>query len=825
MTNINKGLSSSEVQTLQSSFGYNVLTPPKRDPWYVMLLDGFKGSLIIILLVAACVSLVIGILKSEYSEPIGIIVAIAIAVGIGFWNTWSASKKFDLLLTSSDDTLVKVRRNGSVLEVARRELVVGDVVLLSAGEEIPADCIVKEFINLKVDESSLTGESIPVSKYDYDKANGTYPTNHIYKSTIVSEGTCVGEVFAIGDETEIGKTARGASSITDVETPLNKQLNGLASLINKIAFSAAGILIISLLVRYIFIEQGYVGKEPIGIVNDCLQFLMIAVALIVVAVPEGLPMAVTLALAYSMKRMAKSNNLIRKMHACETLGSTTLILTDKTGTLTENKMKVVHTDGINQYSHFNIVLNSTACLNKDNETIGNPTEGACLKWADLTEEDIDTIRKEYTIVDRVDFNSKNKYMITTVEMDDSNITYIKGAPEVIKNYCKNQEAIPDVSKQQKLGRRCIAFAHKTTVGKYSLDSFIWDGYAAIEDPVRTNVPDAIRVARNAGIKVKIVTGDNPETACSIAKDANISDKPNYMLGCDIAGQTMSNLTKTDVFARTRPEDKQELVKKFQQIGEVVASVGDGSNDSAALNQAEVGIAMNNGTDIAKNAADVILLDNSFPSIILGVKWGRSLYKNIQHFILFQLTVNVVAILIACVGPFIGVDLPFTVTQMLWVNLIMDTFAALALATEPANDAVMNDRPRDPKAFIITKAMWTEILGIGIIYTGILLYLLISNIYSLTEFFTIFVMLQFWNLFNARVFGQDRSIFDGLGKNVAFIGICLVIFIGQVLIVQFGGDVFRTEPLDIETWFKIVGITAMVPVVRELFYWIKKLFKV
>lgn len=824
MTDINKGLSSSEVQALQSSFGYNVLTPPKRDPWYIMLLDGFKDPLIIILLVAACVSLIIGILKSEYSEPIGIIAAIAIAVGIGFWNTWSASKKFDLLLTSSDDTLVKVRRNSNILEVPRRELVVGDIVLLSAGEEIPADCIVREFINLKVDESSLTGESVPVSKYNYDKDDGTYPTDCIYKSTIVSEGTCVGEVFAIGDETEIGKTAREASSITDVETPLNKQLNGLANLINKIAFGAAGILIISLLVRYVFIEQGYVGKEPIGIVNDCLQFLMIAVALIVVAVPEGLPMAVTLALAYSMKRMAKSNNLIRKMHACETLGSTTLILTDKTGTLTENKMKVVHTDGINQYSHFNITLNSTACLNKDGETVGNPTEGACLKWAELNEGDIDTIRKEYTIVDRVDFNSKNKYMITTVEMDDSNITYIKGAPEVIKNYCKNQESIPDVSEQQKLGRRCIAFAHRVTSGKYPLEDFIWDGYVAIEDPVRTNVPDAIKVARNAGIKVKIVTGDNPETACSIAKDANISNNPNYMLGNEIAEQTGFNLAKTDVFARTRPEDKQTLVKKFQQMGEVVASVGDGSNDSAALNQAEVGIAMNNGTDIAKNAADVILLDNSFPSIILGVKWGRSLYKNIQHFILFQLTVNVVAILIACVGPFIGVDLPFTVTQMLWVNLIMDTFAALALATEPANNAVMNDRPRDPKAFIITKAMWTEILGVGLVYTGILLYLLIGNICSLTEFFTIFVMLQFWNLFNARVFGQNRSIFNGLLNNPAFIGICAVIFIGQILIVQFGGNVFRTEPLNIETWLKIVGITAVVPVLRELLYWFKKLFK-
>lgn len=823
MTDINKGLSNSEVQALQSSFGYNVLTPPKRDPWYVMLLDGFKDPLIIILLVAACVSLVIGILKSEYSEPIGIIAAIAIAVGIGFWNTWSASKKFDLLLTSSDDTLVKVRRNGNILEVARRELVVGDVVILSAGEEIPADCVVREFINLKVDESSLTGESVPVSKYNYDKANGTYPTDHIYKSTIVSEGTCIGEVFAIGDETEIGKTAREASSITDVETPLNKQLNGLASLINKIAFSAAGILIISLLVRYVFIEQGYIGKEPIGIVNDCLQFLMIAVALIVVAVPEGLPMAVTLALAYSMKRMAKSNNLIRKMHACETLGSTTLILTDKTGTLTENKMKVVYTDGINQYSHFNIALNSTACLNKDGETVGNPTEGACLKWTELNEEDIDTIRNEYTIVDRVDFNSQNKYMITTIEIGDSNITYIKGAPEVIKNYCKKQEDIPDVSEQQRLGRRCIAFAHRGTSGKYALENFIWDGYVAIEDPVRTNVPDAIRVARNAGIKVKIVTGDNPETACSIAKDANISDNPNYMLGSEIAGQTTSNLARTDVFARTRPDDKQELVKRFQQMGEVVASVGDGSNDSAALNQAEVGIAMNNGTDIAKNAADVILLDNSFPSIILGVKWGRSLYKNIQHFILFQLTVNVVAILIACVGPFVGVDLPFTVIQMLWVNLIMDTFAALALATEPANDSVMQEQPRDPKAFIITKQMWTEIFGVGLFYFAILLYLLISKVCNETEFFTIFVLLQFWNLFNARVFGQNRSIFDGLGKNLAFIGICLVIFVGQILIVQFGGDVFRTDSLSFETWLKIVGITAIVPVVREIFYWIKKLF--
>lgn len=815
MTDINYGLSLTEVEDSRARHGINVLTPPKRDAWYVMLFDGFKDPLIVILLIAAAVSIALGFVKGEFTEPIGIIVALA--VGIGFWNTWSAAKKFDLLLTSSDDTLVKVRRDNGVIQVARKDLVVGDIVILEAGEEVPADIIVKEYSNLKVSEASLTGETNPVTKTNFESETATYPTNRIYKSTIVAEGTCVGEVFAVGDETEVGKTAREASSITDVETPLNKQLNGLASLINKIAFTAAGILIVSLAIRYIFIEQGYVGKDAIDIVNDCLQFLMIAVALIVVA--EGLPMAVTLALAYSMKRMAKANNLIRKMHACETLGATTLILTDKTGTLTENKMKVVFQDFTDRNAVINnIVLNSTANLSPTGEVVGNPTEGACLQYVQKSV-DITDKRNKTHITGRVEFNSKNKYMITS----DGTVTYIKGAPEIVMNFCSN-ENIPNFAEQQSKGRRCIAFAHKIGSDINTLSDFIWDGYVAIEDPVRSNVPDAIQAARNAGIKVKIVTGDNPETAASIAAQANISQTPNTMLGKEVETQTDTNLRKADVFARTKPEDKQTLVKRFQSMGEVVAVTGDGTNDSAALNQAEVGVAMNNGTDIAKNAADVILLDNSFPSVILGVKWGRSLYKNIQHFILFQLTVNVVAIGIACVGPFIGVDLPFTVIQMLWVNLIMDTFAALALATEPANEAVMSEQPRDPKAFIITKRMWYEIFGVSILYFGILLYLLISNTYSLTEFFTIFVMLQFWNLFNARVFGQDRSIFNGLLSNPAFIGICLVIFIGQILIVQFGGDVFRTEPLSIETWLEIVGLTAIVPVCRELFYWTKKLFK-
>lgn len=819
-----KGLTQNEAATKLERDGLNVLTPPKRDPWYVMLFEGFKDSLIIILLVAAAVSLILGFIKGEFTEPIGIIVAIAIAVGIRFWNTWSASKKFDLLMTSGDSTLVKVYRDGLIVEIQRKFLVNGDVVALSAGEEIPADIILSECTNLKVDESTMTGESVPVSKNLYDKCSATYPTNKLLKSTIITEGTCEGTIIATGDNTEIGKTAREASSITDVETPLNKQLNELANLINKIAFSAAGLLIVSLLIRYFCIEQTYLYQDMLSTVNDLLQFVMIAVALIVVAVPEGLPMAVTLTLAYSMKRMARANNLIRKMHACETLGSTTLILTDKTGTLTKNEMTVVNNDIIGPDIMNNATINSTATLAEDGSTIGNPTEGAILRALGYTQETLTEERKRFNVAKVIEFNSKNKYMLTVIQKNDSSyVHYIKGAPEVVEKFCTNTVS-QDYKEHQKKGRRCIMLAHMDSDSLDMKNEFMYDYTYAIEDPVRDDVPQAIKDTKDAGINVKIVTGDNPETAASIAKDAGINDNPSTMLGTDIYTATDSNLKKVDVFARTKPEDKQYLVKRFQQMGEVVASVGDGSNDSAALNQAQVGIALNNGTDIAKNAADVILLDSAYPSIPLGVKWGRSLYKNIQHFILFQLTVNVVAIIIACIGPFIGIDLPFTVTQMLWVNLIMDTFAALALATEPTNDIVMTERPRDPKAFIITNKMWIGIIGYGVLFTIILLILLVTNACSLSEFFTIFVMLQFWNLFNARVFGQNRSIFNGLLRNKAFIAIAAVIFIGQILIVQFGGNVFRTEPLSLTTWLCIVGTTSLVTIIPEIFRTIKKLIK-
>lgn len=828
MADINTGLSSREVLESREIHGSNILTPPKRDPWYILFAEKFKDPLIQILCVAAVISIILGYFKGEFIDSIGIVFAILLATTLAFLNEFQASKKFDILNKINDDVLIKVRRDGLIQEVPVQELVVGDIVMLGTGDEIPADVRILHASNLKVNESSFTGESKAVTKSSEIVGNPTYPSNMGLKGSLIEEGTGIGFVMGIGDNTVIGQTARKASEITDTETPLNKQLNGLADMINKIAFGAAGLLIISLVVKYVFITHGYVGKDWMAITNDVLQFLMIAVALIVVAVPEGLPMAVTLALAYSMKRMANINNLIRKMHACETLGATTLILTDKTGTLTKNMMTVVGEDILDSnYLVSGVICNSTASLDKNRQVVGNPTEGALLKNLPLSAKDIEDCRKGTESVFSVPFDSKSKFMITVVRQGEGFLSLLKGAPEIVRTMCVDDTFDESsITIQQGKGRRVIGFAYKesTTIeDAQKLNEFKFNGIYCIEDPIREDVPQAMKDALKAGINVKVVTGDNAATAGEIARQAGLGGEEGVVTSTAQEYKESKfpyTIGGVNVFARTKPEDKLDLVKQFQERGEIVAMTGDGTNDAPALNYAHVGIAMNNGTSVAKEAADVILLDNSFPSIVTGIKWGRSLYKNIQHFILFQLTVNVVAVLIACVGPFIGVDLPFTVIQMLWVNLIMDTFAALALATEPASDDVMNDSPRDPKAFIITSNMWTQIMSKGLGMFILLLYFLITKTFNTTEFFTFFVLLQWWNLFSARVYGQKKSMFSGIFNNKAFIGISAAILIGQVLIVQFGGKMFRTEALDLKTWGMLFICSAAFFVIDE----VKLLFK-
>lgn len=842
VVNIKIGLSSLEVNESRRSHGANLLTPPRRDPWYKIWWEKFGDPLVRLLCFAALVSLGLGLFSGigeHWLDPTGIMFAVVLATTVGFILEYKAARSFDILNKVSDDVLYKVVRGGSTIEVPSKELVVGDILLLTMGEEVPVDCTVLESMKFKVNEASLTGESEAVTKQPEELGikEGTFLSCNVLKSTLVSEGTATCLVSSVGDSTIYGQTARQASEITGEKTPLTNQLDNFASFINKVAMWSASFLIIALIIKYMFWDKGYLDvngliKSIPDIANDLLGFLMIAVALIVVAVPEGLPMAVTTALAFGMRKMIKTNNLVKKMHAVETVGSTNLILTDKTGTLTEGIMTVVdnYTSNV-EYMLLNVSHNTTAIIKPNGKVIGNPTEGALIKGAYKGKASkIASFRDTYELVDRVPFNSENKYMLSVIKYtEDSLVSLIKGAPEVVMKFCSevSDEATKFMTQEQSKGRRLIAMAHRIddSLDVENLSGFVLDSIASIEDPIRYDVPQAMEEARRAGITVKVVTGDNPITALEIARQAKLLAPGKHlvaMLGSDIKDQ-VAPLLSVDVFARTKPDDKKTLVQRFKSLGNVVAMTGDGTNDAPALNHADVGLAMGNGTAVAKEAADIILLDNSFPSIITAVKWGRSLYKNIQHFITFQSTINVVAILTVVTGPFLGVNLPLTVIQMLWVNLIMDTFAAGALASEPANDAVMLEKPRNPKEFIITKRMFKEILITGIVFYVYLMFFLLTGV-SLTFFFTTFIMLNWFNLFNARVMGQDRSIFDGLFKNPIFIGIALLILGVQVLIVNYGGELFRTEPMSLDEWLKILVLTLPVILLREAYYWVSKLFK-
>lgn len=858
------GLTGQQVLESRQQFGTNVLTPVEKDPWWKKFAAKFRDPLIVILLIAGALSISIscyeywGLHESTdvFFEPVGIFIAIFLATGLAFLFEYRADKEFALLNQINDEELVTVIRNRHVCQIPRREVVVGDIVMLGTGEEVPADGRLLESTALTIDESTLTGEPLchkSERPEDADEA-ATYPTHQVLKGTKVMEGHGVFQVERVGDATESGKVYTAAQIDDGIKTPLDEQMKRLGTMISRASYTVAGLIVVARLV-FFFITQHPtpITQHLLPLLTYFLQTVMIAVTLIVVAVPEGLPMAVTLSLAYSMRRMLKTKNLVRKMHACETMGATTVICTDKTGTLTQNKMQVAevfsqpstlnpHPSAFNLL-HLNMAVNSTAQLDGD-DVVGNPTEGALLLWLKGQGIDYQQLRDEVEIVEEILFTTERKYMATSINHQPSTLNLIKGAPEIVMGMCGITDDERNAFEEKLLdyqsrGMRTLAFACD---GKMQ-------AVVAISDPVREDVPAAVKECLDAGIDIKIVTGDTPMTALEIARQVGLiergeriekrgeridnsqltvaayGEKQFIISGSDLEALTDQELRERvkdlKIIARARPMDKKRLVEALQANGEVVAVTGDGTNDAPALKVAHVGLSMGDGTSVAKEASDITIIDNSFSSIGRAVMWGRSLYRNIQRFILFQLTVNVVACLIVFFGACFDTQSPLTVTQMLWVNLIMDTFAAMALASLPPAAQVMKSKPRNREAFIISHPMKIFILGMGLSFTAVLLAILIwfertggLTPERLSIFFTFFVMLQFWNLFNAKAFMSGKSALRNLRHSKEFLFIVLLVFFGQILIVQFGGKMFNVVPLSLTTWLIIIAVTSPVFLVGE-----------
>ena len=890
------GLTDAEVLESRKKYGVNILTPPEKEPLWKQFLEKFTDPLIIILMIAGVLS--IGISFYEYFglnegftvffEPIGIFVAILLATGLAFYFELKADKEFAILNQVNDDELVEVIRNGNATQIPKKDVVVGDIVIINTGAEVPADGELLECVSLNVDESTLTGEPMchkSVDEKDFDP-DATYPTNHVLKGTKVMEGHGIFRVTAVGDKTENGKVFVAAQIDDSVKTPLNEQLDGLSDLITKLSYGFAVLVVVGRLLIYFL---GDYSMEWAHITAYVLQTLMIAVTLIVVAVPEGLPMAVTLSLAYSMRRMLKTNNLVRKMHACETMGATTVICTDKTGTLTQNQMSVEETqfyglanqalgkDETSRLIKEGIALNSTASLDLSNPdkpvVLGNPTEGALLLWLRNNGIDYRNLKDNANIVEELPFSTERKYMATVVEsaqLGGKKILYVKGAPEIIRSLCKQIDKnvnIADIDKQltdyQNRAMRTLGFAYQVlndsdmaiADGKVIAENLTFMGIVAIADPVRKDVPAAVQKCMAAGINVKIVTGDTPGTAKEIGRQIGLWTKKDsdsaIITGAEFEKLSDDELDKKvlelKIIARARPMDKKRLVESLQRNNQVVAVTGDGTNDAPALKAAHVGLSMGDGTSVAKEASDITIIDNSFSSICRAVMWGRSLYQNIQRFLLFQLTVNVAACFIVLVGAFMGTESPLTVTQMLWVNLIMDTFGAMALASLPPSQSVMKDKPRDRKAFILTKPMMKDILGVGgffflllVVFLYIFQHTEITQMtdllhcklgetnglspYEQTLLFSIFVWTHVWThlwyMFNTRSFETGKSFFQ-LKMSKEFFTIVAIIFIGQVVIVEGLYDFFNCTPMKLMDWVIIVVLSSLVLWARELWHLLTK----
>ena len=874
------GLTDEQVKQSREQHGRNVLTPPHRTSLWKLYLDKYRDPIIQILLVAAFVSLILAFIEHNFMETIGIFVAVFLATTVGFYFERDAAKKFNVLTALSEEQPVKVRRGGKVMQIPRHDIVVGDVVLIEVGDEVPADGELLVSTDLQINESTLTGEPI-TEKNTEGGGDGAYPRNVILRSTMVMNGRGEFVVTAVGDATEIGKVAQKSTEQTSVKTPLYVQLDKLASMISKVGSVVSVAAFVIFLVHDILTNPAWGGKDYFYMAEIVLDYFMMAVTLIVMAVPEGLPMAITLSLALNMRRMLKSNNLVRKLHACETMGAVTVICTDKTGTLTQNQMQVdelLPKDDNQHLLDVAIAINSTAELDED-KAIGNPTESALLLWLKSQEQDYRELRQQAKVLKQQPFSTEKKYMATIAEVDGEKYLLVKGAPEIVLDLCEMEEryrnqALRELDEWQHKAMRTLAFAYKKmeenpvsdkkssdakgtdvksvpTIGQLlSAKDFTLQALVAITDPIRKDVPAAVKECRHAGIEVKVVTGDTAATAMEIGKQIGVFEDEAENIGADgdmtsldqqmITGEQWEALSDEEayqrakdirVMSRARPTDKQRLVAMLQKHGEVVAVTGDGTNDAPALHYAHVGLSLGSGTSVAKEASDMTLLDDSFKSIANAVMWGRSLYRNLQRFLFFQLVVNVVALLLVLGGSIIGTEMPLTVTQILWVNLIMDTFAALALASLPPSHEVMNDKPRKATDFIISKGMAFGILFCGIAFFIVMFAMLIYcerrgkggvDVHELTVFFTTFVMIQFWNLFNAKSLGSNRTAFRHFLKDKGMILVLALVLVGQWLIVTFGGEMFRTVPLSLTEWLVIIGATSIILWVGEIWRAFKRL---
>lgn len=865
------GLTDEQVKQSREQHGKNVLTPPQRTSLWKLYLDKYRDPIIQILLVAAFISLILAFIEKNFMETIGIFVAVFLATTVGFYFERDAAKKFNLLTALSEEQPVKVRRNGKVMEIPRHDVVVGDVVLVEVGDEVPADGELIVCNDLQMNESTLTGE--PVTEKSLEGGgDGAYPRNVILRSTMVMNGRGEFVVTAVGDATEIGKVAKKSTEQTSVETPLHMQLDKLAKMISKVGSVVSVAAFFIFLIHDILTNPAWGGKDYFYMAEIVLKYFMMAVTLIVMAVPEGLPMAITLSLALNMRRMLKSNNLVRKLHACETMGAVTVICTDKTGTLTQNKMQVSALElkqGDEALLDTAIALNSTAELN-DGKPIGNPTESALLLWLDAQGKDYEELRRQVNVLKQLPFSTERKMMATLAEVDGETYLFVKGAPEIVMKKCVIEDRMlrqsaEELDEWQHKAMRTLAFAYKKieasimrtsrtstaeVVALLDANDLQLQAIAAIADPIRPDVPAAVQECRHAGIEVKVVTGDTAATALEIGKQIGVFEDEPENIGADgsltsldqqmITGEQWEALSDDEayerakdirVMSRARPTDKQRLVAMLQKRGEVVAVTGDGTNDAPALHYAHVGLSLGSGTSVAKEASDMTLLDDSFKSIANAVMWGRSLYRNLQRFLFFQLVVNVAALLLVLGGSVIGTEMPLTVTQILWVNLIMDTFAALALASLPPSHEVMKDKPRKASDFIINKSIGFGILFCGIVFFLVMFALLVYcerrgkggvDVHELTMFFTTFVMIQFWNLFNAKALMSHHTVFRHFLKDKGMILVLVLVLVGQWIIVTFGGEMFRTTPLSLHEWLLIIGSTSVVLWVGELWRAFKRM---